>query len=70
MFHETGQFRNQLIQPLIFSEKICEKILFFANSGHLLALKVCDLTLLCPSQLHGLKDRKIKVGIQIEKKYR
>jgi hypothetical protein len=29
-------------------------------------LKVCDLKVLCPSQLHGSKDWKIKVGIQIE----
>jgi hypothetical protein len=29
-------------------------------------LKVCDLKLLCPSQLSGLKDRKIKVGFQNE----
>jgi hypothetical protein len=63
MLHEAGQFRNQLVQPFIFSEKICEKVLFTANSGHLQALKVCDLKLLCPSQLHGLKDRNIKVGI-------
>jgi hypothetical protein len=33
---------------------------FFANRGHLQALKVCDLKLLCPSQLRGLKDREIK----------
>ena len=41
----------------------CEKVLFFANRGHLQALKVCDLKLLCPSQFCGLKDRKIKVRI-------
>ena len=35
----------------------------FAHRGHLQALKVCDLKLLCPSQLCGLKDRIIKVGI-------
>jgi peptidase E len=43
MLHEAGQFRNQLVQPFIFSEKICEKVLFTTNSGHLQALKVCDL---------------------------
>jgi hypothetical protein len=40
---KSGQFRNQLVQPFIFSEKICEKVLFTTNSGHLQALKVCDL---------------------------
>jgi hypothetical protein len=44
--------------------------LFFANRGHLQALKVCDLKLLCLSQLWGLKDWKIKVGILIEKNIR
>jgi len=37
--------------------------LIFANRGHLQALKVCNLKLLCPSQLRGLKDWKIEVGI-------
>jgi hypothetical protein len=36
---------------------------FFANRGDLQALKIRDLKLLCPSQLCGLKDRKIKVRI-------
>jgi hypothetical protein len=34
----------------------------FAYCCHLQALKVCDLKLLCLSQLCGLKDREIKVG--------
>jgi hypothetical protein len=57
--YQADQFRNQFI----FSEKLCEKVLFFANRGHLQALKVRDLNVLCPSQLRGSKDRKIKVGI-------
>jgi hypothetical protein len=31
--------------------------LIFAYRGHLQALKVCDLKLLCLSQLCGLKDK-------------
>ena len=46
-----------------FSETNCEKVLFFANRDHLQALKVRDLKLVCPSQLRGLTDRKIKVRI-------
>jgi hypothetical protein len=53
MLHQAGQFHNQLIQP----------VLFFANRGHLQALKVRVLIVFCPSQLCGIKDRKIKVGI-------
>jgi hypothetical protein len=45
------------------SEQFCEKILFFANHGHLQVLKVRDLKLLCPSQLRDIKDRIIKVRI-------
>jgi hypothetical protein len=41
--------------------------LFFAHRGHLQALKIRDLKLLCLSQLCGLKDKIIKVGIEIEK---
>jgi hypothetical protein len=55
---------------VIFAERqaeFCKKVLFFAHRGHLQALKVCDLKLLCLSQLCGLKDRIIKVGIYIEK---
>jgi hypothetical protein len=48
---------------LFLAKKICEKVLFFASRGHLQALKVCDLKLLCPSQLCSLKDWKIKVRI-------
>jgi hypothetical protein len=44
--------------------------LFFANCGHLQALKVGDLKDLCPSQLRGSKDRKIKVEFKMKKKYR
>jgi hypothetical protein len=32
--------------------KFCEKVLFFNNRGHLRALNVCDLKLLCPSLTH------------------
>ena len=35
----------------------------FAHRGHLQALKVRDLKVVCPSQLRGSKDREIKVGI-------
>ena len=41
------------INRFIFSEKFCEKVLFYANRGHLQPLKVCVLKLLCPSQLHA-----------------
>ena len=47
----------------MFSETFCEKVLYFANRGHLQVLKVHNLKVLCPSQLRGLKDRKIKVEI-------
>jgi hypothetical protein len=50
MLHQTGQLHGQL------------KVLFFAHHGHLQALKVIDLKLLCLSQLCGLKDREIKVA--------
>ena len=63
MLHQTGQFRNQLINQFIFSEKFSEKVLVFAKHGHLQALKVLDLKVLCLSQLHGLKDRQINVRI-------
>jgi hypothetical protein len=55
-------FLISLFNQFIFSGKFCEKVLFFNNRGHLRALKVCDLKLLCPSQLRSLKDQKIKVG--------
>ena len=38
------------------------RFLIFTYRGHLQVLKVCDLKLLCLSQLCSLKDRKIKVG--------
>jgi hypothetical protein len=41
--------------------------LFFANFGHLQALKVRDLKLLCPNQLHGLKDGKSKSEFKLKK---
>jgi hypothetical protein len=41
--------------------------LFFANCGHLQALKVRDLKLLCPNQLHGLKDGKSKSEFKLKK---
>jgi hypothetical protein len=66
MLHRVGQFHDQLIiwfNRFIFSEEFCNKVLFFAHRGHLQALKVHDLKLLCPSQLFGLKDRIIEVGI-------
>jgi hypothetical protein len=61
-------FRGSLTIPIITSSKFCEKVLFFANHGHLQELKVCDLKLSCPSQLHGLKDRKISRNINWKKK--
>jgi hypothetical protein len=39
--------------------------LIFADRGHLQALKARDLKLLCLSQLCGLKDQKIKVGLEL-----
>ena len=48
-----------MINWFIFSVEFCKKVLFFAHRGHLQALKVRDLKLLCPSQLSGLKDQKI-----------
>jgi hypothetical protein len=36
-------------------KNIVFKVLFFAHRGHLQALKVCDLKLLCLSQLCALK---------------
>jgi hypothetical protein len=45
MLHQAGQFRNQLIQRFIFSEKFWETLFFFANSGQLQTLKVRDLKL-------------------------
>jgi hypothetical protein len=52
-----------MINWFIFREEFCKKVLFFAHHGHLQALKVRDLKLLCPSQLCSIKDRIIKVGI-------
>jgi hypothetical protein len=40
MLHQAGQFHNQLIQP----------VLFFANRGHLQALKVRVLKVFCLNQ--------------------
>ena len=40
MLPQAGQFRNQLIQPVYFYRKFCEKVLFFANHGTLQALQV------------------------------
>jgi hypothetical protein len=50
MLHRIGQFHEQLIiwfNRFIFSEEFCNKVLFFAHRGHLQALKICDLKLLC-----------------------
>jgi len=63
MLHQVGQFHYQLIHRFIFSEEFCKKVLFFDHHGRLQALKVHDLKLSCLSQLCGLKDRIIKVGI-------
>ena len=40
--------------------------MIFAYRGHLQALKVRDLKLLCPSQLCGLKDLKIKSDFKMK----
>jgi hypothetical protein len=60
--NQAGQLRNQFIRSIV-SEKLYEKVLFFANRGYLLALKVCDVNILYLSKLCSLKDRIIKVGI-------
>jgi hypothetical protein len=48
---------------VIFSGKLCMKVLFFTHLGHLQALKDRDLKLLCLSQLCVLKYRIINLGI-------
>jgi hypothetical protein len=55
-----GRLYDKLIQLVYFLAKnfVC-RFLIFAYRGH---LKVCDLKLLCLSQLCSLKDWKIKIG--------
>ena len=48
---------------LFFSGKFCEQVLFFANRGHLQALKVCDLKVLCPNQLRSWVVHKRPVAL-------
>jgi hypothetical protein len=52
---------------LYLAKNFVWRFLIFADRGHLQALKVRDLKLLCLSQLCGLKDKKIKVGFKNEK---
>ena len=63
MLYQTGQLHDQLIQPVYLYQKILYAGCFFAHCGHLQVLKVCDLKLLCLSQLCVLKYRIINVGI-------
>jgi hypothetical protein len=58
----TVQLYDKLIKSVFSCKKFCLKFFIFAYRGHLQALKVRDLKLLCLSQLCGLKDQKIKVG--------
>jgi len=48
---------------LFLTKNFCKKVLFFYHRGRLQALKVRYLKLSCLSQLCGLKDQIIKVGI-------
>jgi hypothetical protein len=44
------------------TKEFCKKVLFFTHHGHLQALKVRDLKVLCLSQLCDLKARIIEIG--------
>jgi hypothetical protein len=63
----SGEFQASFMiswfNRFILSEKFCKQVLFFDHRGHLQALKVCSLKLWRLSQLCGLKDRMIEVGI-------
>jgi len=58
-----ASFMINWFNHFIFSEKLCIKVLFFCSSWSLEELKVCDLKLLCLSQLCGLSYQIINVGI-------
>jgi hypothetical protein len=58
----TGRIYDVNSTRLFLGKNFVCRFLIFAYRGHLQALKVHDLKLLCLSQLCGLKNQKIKVG--------
>ena len=56
----TGQLYDVNSTGLFLGKNFVCRFLIFAYLGHLQALKVHDLKLLCLSQLCGLKDQIIK----------
>ena len=50
-----ASFMISWFNQVIFSKKLCMKVLFFAHRGHLQAFKVRELKLLCLRELCALK---------------
>ena len=59
--------QKKMKECFIFTQKKMKECFIFTHCSNFQALKVCDLNLSYVSQLCDLKNRIIKVGIQIEK---